>query len=77
MKYAAELIGLMAPYPGRPFKMDALVRHSTGARPLTDREREAARKAVRRALQALIEAGTVQQQSDAPKSAAYEWKSGT
>lgn len=47
-------------YPMRSFRMLELVRHVTRGRILEPRERDAARKAVQRVLEALVAAGSVQ-----------------
>lgn len=77
MKYAKEIIELMAPYPGRQFKMAHLVREATRGRELTAEQRGAARQSVLRAVNALILNGSVKKESIAVKSASYEWKSAT
>lgn len=59
MKYAHQVLELMECYPERSFRVGELVRYATGGRPLTDAGREAARKAVRRVLDAFIESGHV------------------
>lgn len=59
MLYAGDLIGFMGAYPGREFKMSHLVRHVVAGRKLTLKERNAVRRAVLRALDALVVAGTV------------------
>lgn len=59
MKYAHEVSDLMEAYPARSFRVGELVRHATRGRTLTAAEREAARKAVKRVLDALIGMGTV------------------
>ena len=57
MKYAHEVMELMEAYPARSFRVGELVRHATRGRALTAAEREAARKAVKRVLDALIATG--------------------
>lgn len=59
MKYAHEVQELFEAYPMRSFRVMEIVRYATGGRRMSPRDREAARKAVRRALDALIETGTV------------------
>jgi hypothetical protein len=59
MKYAREVIDLMSCYPGRSFRVGELARHATRGRALAQSERESARKAVKRVLDALISTGTV------------------
>ncbi|PND31569.1 hypothetical protein C1I89_22285 [Achromobacter pulmonis] len=80
MKFAKEIIGLMAAYPGRDFRMVELVRHATGARELAPRERERDRKAITRVLAQLAEAGHILRRptrSGVRNSLCYRWKSGT
>ncbi|WZB66005.1 hypothetical protein WJ971_27070 [Achromobacter xylosoxidans] len=50
MKYASEVLDLMAAAPGRPWRMAELVRGASGARELTRRERNAMRQAILRVL---------------------------
>ena len=57
MKYAREVIGLMASFPGRPFRMKNLVEYvDPGA---TGRERLRIRVAIGRVLQMLRESGHI------------------
>lgn len=60
MKFAREVIDLMAPFPGRPFRMQQLVRYVVGGRPLNEQSTKAARKAVARVLDHLNDSGHVQ-----------------
>lgn len=55
MKYANEVIELMEAYPMRSFRVGELVRHVTKGRPLTAAQKAAARKAVKRVMDALVE----------------------
>lgn len=73
MKYAKEVIDLMAAYPGREFRMAEIIRHVCRGRRLSSRETEAIRKAVRRVLAALEEGGQLWRQADCDKSALYAW----
>jgi hypothetical protein len=62
LKYAREIIELMAAYPGREFKMDEIVRYiagSKGRQRLEALEREAVRRSARNALKALADSGCV------------------
>ena len=59
MKYATEVLDLMAAAPGRPWRMAELVRGASGARELTRRERNAMRQAILRVLETLHEGGQV------------------
>lgn len=79
MKYAKEVIDLLGAFPGRPFKMAQIVRYiSPGAAGL---EREAIRKGVARAIDALEESGVVVVETSTSSKlnspASYKWKSGT
>jgi len=58
MKYAAEIINLMGAYPGRDWRMLHLVRYVC-PKPKSIQERRAVRKAVLRAVQAIVETGVV------------------
>lgn len=80
MKFAKEIIGLMAAYPSKDFKMAELVRAATGARELEPRERSATRKAVFRVLQELADTGHVLKRPTRPgvrNALTYRWKCGT
>lgn len=57
LKYAHEVIGLLAAYPGRQFKMRHIVRHV--APRSTPQQRTSIREGVRRVLKALEESGQV------------------
>jgi hypothetical protein len=71
VKYAHEVMDLMGAYPKRSFRMVELVRHVTHGRTLTVREREAARKAVKRVLDALVAAGSIHISNPAPTQGAF------
>lgn len=58
MKYAREVIDCMSAHRGREFRMGELVRYCCGNR-ITGKERHAARMAVLRVVEVLIESGTV------------------
>lgn len=79
MKYAGEVIDLMAAYPERQFKMLELVRHVTRARALTEREKAAVRKAVGRVLAELDTAGSVaiEKPDVRGRYASYSWRTST
>jgi hypothetical protein len=49
----------MGAYPGREFRMSNLVKYVSGSRKHTLKERHAIRKSVLRALDALVESGSV------------------
>ncbi|WP_368641750.1 hypothetical protein ABRZ08_13095 [Castellaniella ginsengisoli] len=55
VKYANEVIELMEAYPMRSFRVGELVRHVTRGRSLSVSEKAAARKAVKRVMDALVE----------------------
>ena len=59
MRFGVEVMELMEAYPERSFRVVELVRYATRGRPLSPSEREAARKAVKRLLDALIASGFV------------------
>lgn len=71
MKYAHEVLDLMGAYPMRSFRMIELVRHVTRGRSLEPRERDAARKAVQRVLDALVEVGSAQVSAPAAGRGAF------
>lgn len=58
MKYAAEVISLMAPYPGRQFKPQEICRFVC-PKPKDLKERRAVRIGVYRVLVELVAAGSV------------------
>lgn len=74
MKYAHEVIELLAPYPGRQFRMAQIVRYvepqATGA------ARQRVHKGVLRVLRSLEEHGQVEIQpaAEAGGFARYAWK---
>lgn len=79
MKYAKEVIDLLAAYPGRRFRMIQIVRHVADGHPRNPKEWERIRKGVRRVLDSLEESGQVErEQSDAHTGgfALYGWKPG-
>lgn len=77
MKYVAEVIDLLAAYPGREFKTGDIIRHATGGKELPKPVRGAARQAVLRAVNALIESGNVSRLPSAPNVGRYVWKNAT
>lgn len=58
MKYAHEVMDLLASYPGRDFRMEQVVRYVAGPS-LDQRKRRAVREAVRVVLGQLAESGCV------------------
>lgn len=75
MKYAKEVIELLAAYPGREFRMAQIVRHVTKASDITSRQRQAVRVGIRRVLKELIESGQVTQAKEGVTSSYYSWRS--
>lgn len=74
MKYAKEVIELLAAYPGREFRMSHLVRHVSKGRALPMGERNAIRIGIFRVLKHLSETGQVLQHKTAGTSALYSWE---
>jgi hypothetical protein len=74
MKYASEVIDLMAAFPGREFRMAQIIRHVTGARNIPASERHAVREGVKRVLRQLCDSGQVEQAKDGETSAYYSWR---
>lgn len=80
MLYAREVIELMGAYPGREFRVKEVIRYVAHGRALSQPQRHAMRIAVRRALEALAEAGSVIIKPPPCKRggiAYYSWKSDT
>jgi hypothetical protein len=78
--YASEVIELMGAYPGRLFKMRELVNYVRNGRPINTTQREALRKGIRRVMELLEMAGSVEihpSKKSTGGSASYLWKSGT
>lgn len=73
MKYAHEVIDLLAAYPGREFRMAEILRHVSRGMPVASAAREAMRRGTRRVLEHLLDAGHVQRCGGNTKSAAYAW----
>lgn len=59
MLYAREIIELMAAYPGRDFRIGDVINYVRNGRELTDKQRGAMREAVRQALLAFEQSGSV------------------
>lgn len=74
MRYAREVMDLMAAYPGRDWKMAHIVRHVVTVRNETRRER--VRRGVHRVVSLLIDSGHIER--DPPGKfgsyALYRWK---
>lgn len=78
MKYAKEVIDLLAAYPGRRFRMIHIVRHVAGGQP-DAAQWERIRKGVRRVIEHLEHAGHVARCEHAKGSGGfslYAWKPG-
>lgn len=76
MKYAKEVIDLLAAYPGRDFRMIEIVRYTVTA----DQDIHRARKGIQRVLQSLSESGYViirPPRAMRGSYALYRWKSET
>lgn len=59
MRYAAEVIDLLAAYPGRMFRMIEIVRHVAKGRPHCKQQRDRYRQGVLRVLRALSDADSI------------------
>lgn len=73
MKYASEVIDLLAAYPGKEFRMAQIVRHVTKGRAVSPVRRHAIRKGVSRVLHELHDSGQVRFIKDGETSAFYAW----
>lgn len=75
MRYASDVIGLLAPYPGRDFRMNAIVRYVVGASS-DHRTRKAVREGVRQVMKYLCETGMVDVTPAKGRGgfALYRWK---
>lgn len=76
MRFAREVIDLMAPFPGRPFRMQQLVRYAVAGKPLDGPAKKAARKAMARVLTHLEQSGHVKKVPAALRGgyAQYSWE---
>lgn len=73
MKYASEVIDLLAAYPGLGFRMAQIVRHVTQAKSISDSRRGAVREGVRQVLVELSKSGQVRVEKSGATSATYTW----
>lgn len=73
MKYAREVIELMAAHPGVEFRMAQIVRYVSGAGDLSSRQRNAVRQGVLRVLTELECYGQVKKKVEAHNSVYYSW----
>lgn len=74
MKYAKEVINLLAAYQGREFRMAQIVRHVTKGREVSPARRNAIPEGIPRVLVELRESGQVEHLSAGEKSAFYVWR---
>ncbi len=74
MKYAHEVMDLLAPYPGRQFRMAEIVRYVAPRATGADRQR--VRNGVLRVLESLCEHGSVEIEPAACRGgfATYAWR---
>lgn len=75
MKFAGEIMALLAPYPGREFRMRQIVNY-VAPKKADERERKRVQMAVYRVLQALSESGQVviKERSTNGAPATYSWR---
>lgn len=75
MKYAHEVIGFLAAYPGKQFRMVELVRYVAKGVPKTKQDRDRCRKGVLRVVRVLAEEGFVDIRAG-PKGSfgSYSWR---
>ncbi|OZI57654.1 hypothetical protein CAL20_09770 [Bordetella genomosp. 4] len=74
MKYAREVIDLMACYPGRQFRMAEIMRHVGRCLSRSAAAEEAMRRGVRRVLDHLVDSGQVERSGGNTKAVAYFWR---
>lgn len=75
MRYATEVIGLMAAYPGRDWRMIEIVRHVAKGRPHSKQQRDRYRQGVLRVIRALVDADAVRCKPGLRgQPALYRWK---
>lgn len=75
MKYAKEVIDLLAAYPGREFRMAQIIRHVTKGREISPVKRQAVRVGVRRVIDELVESGQAVRIKQTATTASYVWPS--
>lgn len=76
MKYATEVLELLAAFPGREFRLAGIVRYVSGGRSMPLKDRRSVRKAVLRVLSALEGAGAVNKRPAKARGAGanYSWR---
>lgn len=75
MKYASEVIDLLAAYPGREFRMAQIVNHVVRSREVSKLERQRVRNGVLRVLHSLRDNGSIEITPAEAQggSATYSW----
>ncbi|MEN4918182.1 hypothetical protein ABE485_05885 [Achromobacter spanius] len=76
MKYAHEVMDLMACYPGRSFRLMELVRHVSHGRTLAVAEKTRLQRGIQRAMDALQDTGSVviQEPAQGGHGRTYAWR---
>lgn len=75
MRYAAEVMDLLAAYPGRTFRMAEIVRHVAKGRPSCRQQRDRYRQGILRVLQALSDADVIRcRPGIRGQPALYSWR---
>ena len=76
MKYAHEVMDLMACYPGRSFRLMELVRHVSHGRSLSLPEKTRMQRGIQRAMDALQDTGSVliQEPQQGGHGRTYAWR---
>lgn len=76
MKYAKEVIDLMACYPGRSFRLVELVRHVSRGRALCATENTRLQRGIQRAMEALQDTGSViiEPAQEGRHGRSYQWR---
>lgn len=75
MKFAADVMALLAPFPGREFRMRQIVNYCAPKR-ADERERKRVQMAVYRVLQMLAESGhvVIKERATNGAPATYSWR---
>jgi len=76
VKYAHEVMDLMACYPGRSFRLMELVRHVSHGRTLSPAEKTRLQRGIQRAMDALQDTGSViiQEPETGGHGRSYAWR---